>query len=350
VGKIQKKTLIQRIGAGAMALLGLGSAPFWWDKVFPPDKTVAIHFARAGASSDCMRLPTGTKIHATVSKFWPDIDFAPSSTGCDVSKQVSGWRSGTFTLTLSGAGSITLDDAATKYNFDFGKDDKPQIALVSEESLAQVQILMLKYANCPDEGSNLDAFAGALKFRLHNLQQAIVDANAPTKEADSAAAQKILAGQYEYLRSADVLRATADEPGSLSSIERRWSEARALQVLSGQCNPAANTLKLRSEVFGGRFFPYRPNSTIEIDSEVRAGELGDVRDLHLASILYALAIEAKLRGKKDDLERPLLAAALKSVNTSSVSTSEPQRVSLCKDILASFKEDFAQDSPVESCQ
>jgi hypothetical protein len=346
-------TLAQKIGAGIVALITASSAPWWWDKIFPPEKSIAIHLQRVGVIDDCMRVPHSANIAAISSHDKRVGDFVLEPNGCDAKLQVPGRTSGSFTLKLTAADSIALDEPAKQYTFDKSKEDKkPLPVYVSEANIAHTQIIMLKYADCSDDNSHedtLSAFRGGIRRRLHNLQQVIGEANSAEPSASHQAGTQPLGVLYDYLRSADVL-SSSEEPGSLASIEARWRETKSLQVLSGQCTHTSDALRLHSEVFAGNFFPNHATGTFEIDSALHVGEFGDFRDLHLASILYTLAIEAKLRGKKDELERPLLIAALASANTKGTSVSDSQRIVMCEDILASLKQDFGKDTAQDACR
>jgi hypothetical protein len=80
-----------------------------------------------------------------------------------------------------------------------------------------------------------------------------------------------------------------------------WHQTGSLQLLAGLCTGSSGRETMHSEIFFGDLKGKLPSESFRVDLPVSADEFSNTRDLHTASMLYALAEEARSRRLPQDL-------------------------------------------------
>jgi hypothetical protein len=107
--------------------------------------------------------------------------------------------------------------------------------------------------------------------------------------------------RFDYLSSLSVVR-TGDAFSLDNEAARNyWQETGSIQLLAGLCITTQSGEVMRSEIFFGDLKGKLPSESFLADLTVSPSEFSNTRDIHTASMLYALAQEARNRQLGQDL-------------------------------------------------
>jgi hypothetical protein len=177
-------------------------------------------------------------------------------------------------LSLVDAGSYRLADATASY--DLASTTWDVYVTSADPSRLRISIFQYSSVECPDSRTAFETFQQILGAKVRSLRGMF---NATDH-------------RYDYLFDLSVTSAGQHLDMSARAIQDYWTRTASLQVLSGLCFKKPDAEFMRSEIYFGSTGGSLPEPLIA-DLPLSADELGAARDIHTASILYALARDAK---------------------------------------------------------
>lgn len=102
--------------------------------------------------------------------------------------------------------------------------------------------------------------------------------------------------------------------GGLDTLEERWQQAHALEILSGRLFEQNGGYEVRSRIFLGDLGTDLGESSIRVDLPISDDQYDTTRDSHSVVILYGLAMDARQRCRPAAEVSTLLSVARESAS------------------------------------
>lgn len=182
------------------------------------------------------------------------------------------------TLSLINSGTYQLVSPGKRY----------QLALAEWDVLIKgpLQITLFNYSGqCPDLSQAFDTFETLVRFKTNSLRGMF----RPNDD------------RFDYLSRLSVVTTGDEFRLTNEAAHNYWQETGSLQLLSGMCIQSPSGEVMLSKIFFGDLKGKLPSELLEASLAVSAREFSNTRDLHTASILYALAQEAGTRKLGQDV-------------------------------------------------
>jgi hypothetical protein len=192
-------------------------------------------------------------------------------------------------LSLRDADHYSQTDASQKYALN---QDKLDVYLTSAEAF-RVRLPVFDYAGeCPGGSNAYKTFQELLRTKAYALRGMFAMGD----------------HRFDYLSHLNLVATGETLDLSDADVEKYSNQTSSLQVLSGLCFAAKGTEVMHSQVFSGTLHGDLPEPLVA-DLPLLPQEFGTTRDIHTASLLYALAQDARRRGMDQDIVIGYLAQA-----------------------------------------
>jgi hypothetical protein len=243
-------------------------------------KRISINLHRIGLTGDCPNLPASAQIKVipVAGQPYPPLNIVG---GCKAMLPVPVSSVGSVSLQLIGATPYELANPEAVYQLN--ADDWE--GYITDTPGMHLLISLFSYAG---QCSNLEnvylTFESILRSKAQSLRGLFSDTD----------------HRYDYLNSVNVISAGRALNMSTAEIDVFWHDNGSLQILSGLCVSSAEGEVMRSSIFSGPLAAHLPEPLI-VDLKVDENEFATTRDIYSASMLFALAREAKTRNLDQDI-------------------------------------------------
>jgi hypothetical protein len=238
-------------------------------------RQIMIQFHRtAGIRSSCP-LPLKARLAISLnSRQLDEVDIVD----CKANLAPRQFKAGFATVSLVDSGSYKLFDPGHRYELVADKWD----VYVQ----GPLQITLFNYSGqCPELSQTLNTFETLIRSKANSLRRMFSSSDK----------------RFDYLSSLSVVR-TGDAFSLDNEAARNyWQETGSIQLLAGLCITTQSGEVMRSEIFFGDLKGKLPSESFLADLTVSPSEFSNTRDIHTASMLYALAQEARNRQLGQDL-------------------------------------------------
>jgi hypothetical protein len=252
-------------------------------------KQISIQLHRLGTSGDCPALPVSTRLVVSVGNKHQQYDLRITE-NCRALFTVSPSEIGGAVLTLVGSGSYHLADPNATY--ELGSSTWEVYVTTSEQARLRLSIFKYSSVECPDAQTAFETFEKILQAKALSLRGMFDTSDR----------------RYDYLSGVSVIAAGRSLDMSARDVRDYWQQTASLQILSGLCFRKQNVELMRSQIFLGTLGAKLPEPLVA-DLPLSPDEFGATRDIHTASILYALAQDAEQRRVDRDVTISYLARA-----------------------------------------
>ena len=238
-------------------------------------RKISIHFHRtAGAHSTCP-LPLGARVGVSLnSRRVDELDIV----GCEATLPFVPSHTGHATLSLSNSDPYKLFDPVHEYEL---AADKWDVYI-----RGPLQITLFNYSGqCPNLSRTFDTFETLIRSKANSLRGMF----------------SLDDKRFDYLSKLNVVRTGDEFVLNNEDAHKYWQQTGSLQLLTGLCKSFPDGDVMQSMIFFGELKGKLPSESFVADLQVSPTEFGKTRDLHTASILYALAQEARNRQLEQDL-------------------------------------------------
>jgi hypothetical protein len=249
--------------------------------------TILLH--RSGTVGDCPTMPLPTKLDI-ISQSGQTFATVPVVEGCKATVMVPGQVEGVAKIALKNSAPFILTSASDTYQLSASSWE----VSVSEAELGtHMRISLFTYGGqCSEGTSAFNTFREILKSKAASLRPMF-----PPSDA-----------RYNYLNSILVNDAGRQLNMTVSEVHNYWEQTGSLQVLSGLCFVKDGGEVMQSQIFFGSLAGTAPEPFFA-EMPISANEFGTTRDIHTASILYALGEEAVSRHLDREVVTHYLATA-----------------------------------------
>ena len=244
-------------------------------------RQVTLHLQRVGTDRDCPALPDSARVVVTRDADKTSLGELRVNAPCVALLPLPASVTGPVSFELRNAEGYSISDP---HGYDLGGTEI--VLSISTTGQARVRVSIFQYSaiQCPDAGTAFDTFENILRSKAVSLRGMFDSSD----------------HRYDYLSEVEVVPARMAMNLDAKGIRDYWRRTGSLQVLTGACTRQQDSMHMLSQVFfgglgGGLPEPFRA------DLPISAEEFGAVRDIHTASILYALAQDARQRNADRDL-------------------------------------------------
>ena len=247
-------------------------------------RQVTIKFYRtAGTRSSCP-LPLNARVAILLNgRRLDELDIVD----CKSMLPIVQSENGRATLSLTNSGSYTLFDQTHEYELATDEWD----VLIR----GPLQVTLFNYSGqCPDLPQAFDTFETLVRSKANSLRGMFPPGDK----------------RFDYLSSLSVVRTGDEFSLNNEAAHAYWEQTGSLQLLAGLCMSSPSGEVMRSQIFFGDLKGRLPSESFQADLPVNPSEFSNTRDLHTASMLYALAQEARSRQLGQDLVIDYLSEAL----------------------------------------
>jgi hypothetical protein len=250
-------------------------------------KQVSIRLFRSGTTKDCPSLPVSARVKITLSS---GAQLTETPVGVDCKALFAAEADDKpLTLALINAAPYQLAERNAVYQLGTGEWN---VSIVDSSS-PNLRVSLFSYSGqCTDSQKTFDVFARILRSKTLSLRGLF----AYTEH------------RYDYLAGVAVVTVGRELSMNGNEVRSYLKETGSLQALSGICFGNRDGETMRSQIFSGALAGRLPDPLV-VDLAVTEREFGATRDIHTASILYALAQEAESRRLGQDLVIGYLAQA-----------------------------------------
>lgn len=251
-------------------------------------RTIPVSLFRSGTAGDCPSLPIPAHLQI-LSAAGAALQTVPIIEGCKATLTVSGATRGLAHARLLGAEPYEITQPEDTYDLSAAAW---QIG-VSQDVRSHLLISMFSYAGtCTQQSAAFDTFEQILRSKTTSLRGLFP------------AADK----RYDYLSGLNINPVGHALDMSPQEVLSYSQHTGSLQVLSGLCFVRDGSEVMRSQIFSGALAGPLPEPLLA-DLPISPEEFGATRDIHTASILYALAREAEREKMDPDVVIAYLARA-----------------------------------------
>ena len=238
-------------------------------------RKTSIQFHRTAGTHSTCPLPLGARVGVSLnSRKVDELDIV----GCEATLPLVQSRTGRATLSLSNSDPYTLFDPAHEYEL---ASDKWDVYIQGP-----LQITLFNYSGqCANLSRTFDTFETLIRSKANSLRGMFSPDDT----------------RFDYLAELNVVRTGDEFTLNNEEAQKYWRQTGSLQLLTGLCKsfPAGDVMQ--SMIFFGELKGKLPSQSFVADLPVTPSEFGKTRDLHTASILYALAQEARNRQLGQDV-------------------------------------------------
>jgi hypothetical protein len=241
--------------------------------------TVQVEFHREGTVSDCANL--GPKAQLVVTGEKGTIADAPVVENCKASFTVASAELKDATVSLRDSGSFSLADSQRSYPLTLDKWD----VYVTTEDHLRLRLSLFSYAgDCPAGQNAYSTFQELLRTKLGALRGIFSSTD----------------HRFDYLSRLTLVETKQALEMTPPQFSEYFNTTLSLQVLDGMCFSNNGTEIMRSRIFLGTLRGNLPEP-LTTDLPLAPTEFGTTRDMHTASILFALGQDAHFRGMDQDV-------------------------------------------------
>jgi hypothetical protein len=254
-----------------------------------PDRQVNIRLHRVGTNAECPDLPDTTRLLVILDADGTSLGELRVGADCKAVLPVPAAAKGTASFQFKNAGEFSISDARA-HDLNAGDIDLS----VSANVQARVRLSIFQYSSieCPDARQAFDTFETILRSKALSLRGMFDSSD----------------HRYDYLSQVEVVPAGRPMNLDAQGIRNYLRQTGSLQVLYGTCTQRAGSMHMLSQVLLGELAGVLPDP-FRADLLIAPEEFGAIRDIHTASILYALAQDAKQRNADRDMTISYLSRA-----------------------------------------
>jgi hypothetical protein len=244
---------------------------------------VPIAFYRIGGAKISCPLPEGARINVISKGKELAMLFV---TDCKTTLSVEKSQNVRAILTLADSGAYKLADPEREYELA-----APEWKVPLQGPL---QVTLFNYSGqCPDLERAFDTFETIVRSKANSLRGMFAHDDK----------------RFDYLSLVDVVRTGEQFALNNAAAHDYWQKTGSIQLLAGLCKGPPQNEVMKSQIFFGDLKGKLPSESFEADLALSPDEFGSTRDIHTATILYALAQEAMGRQLPTDLVIDYLAEA-----------------------------------------
>jgi hypothetical protein len=244
----------------------------------PVNVQLSLH--RPGSTTDCPTLAESASVRLIPVAGGPELT-ARIFGGCKAQVAMPASDAGMIKLELVDAAPYVLSHPDATYSLS---DNHWEVS-VTDTPRRRLLISLFSYAGqCQNMPSTYTMFETILRSKAQSLRGLFADSDK----------------RYDYLNGVNVLPTGQLSTMSTNEIHSYWQGNGSLQVLSGICFVKPDGDVMRSSIFSGTLSGALPEPYV-VDLKVDEREFATTRDLYSASILFALAQEAKSQNADQDV-------------------------------------------------
>ena len=238
-------------------------------------RQISIKFYRTVGTRSSCPLPLNARIVILLKSRRLD---ALDIVDCKAKFPVVQSNTGRATLSLINSDPYTLFDPPHEYEL---ATDEWDVAI-----RGPLQVTLFNYSGqCPDLPQAFDTFETLVRSKANSLRGMF----SPDDK------------RFDYLSRLSVVRTGDEFILNNEAAHNYWQQTGSLQLLAGLCMTSQSGEVMRSQIFFGDLKGKLPSESFQADLPVSPSEFSNTRDLHTASMLYALAQEARNRQLGQDL-------------------------------------------------